>query len=230
MFYSLSQYPGKTGEFYYNSFFKKLNLPFTYTALACTDLATSVAEMKQKAAGFSVSMPFKEKILDFLDVVDPIVAMYSTCNTVKIRNGLLKGYSTDYYGAEWIAQIIPQNSYVAVLGDGSMGTLIKRVIGANAQIFSRNTDNWDKRHDVGGVVVNCTSFGTATTESPFSKLPDVKLVIDLAINDNQLKAQCRDAGIKYVAGIEFYKRQFVKQFEIYTDTRLNLWDFEDIQR
>jgi shikimate dehydrogenase len=228
MFYSLSQYPGSTGEFYYNIFFKKLGLPYTYTALQCTDLSASVNEMKERALGFSVSMPFKERILDYLDVVDPNVAKYSTCNTVVIKNGIMKGFSSDFYGAQWVSEIVPPNAHVAVLGDGSMGSLIYRTIGANAEIFSRSKGNWDRRYGVGGVVINCTSFGTSTTESPFYALPPIKMVIDLAIKDNQLKEQCAMAGIKYVAGIEFYKRQFVKQFEIYTGTRLNLWDFENI--
>lgn len=230
MFYSLSRYPGKTGEFYYNSFFNKLNLPYTYTALQCIDLEASVREMKEKALGFSVSMPFKESILDYLDVVDPIVATYSTCNTVQVKNGILKGYSTDFYGAQWISEIIPKNSRVAILGDGSMGKLISRVIGPSSEIFSRSKGNWDKRYGPSDVIINCTSFGTSTPNSPLYIVPPVSMVIDLAIQDNQLKVQCAESGIKYVAGIEFYKRQFIKQFEIYTGTKLNLWDFENIQK
>lgn len=230
MFYSLSQYPGKTGEFYYNFFFKKFNLPYTYTALKCTNLKESVEYLKSNSAlGFSVSMPFKEEILDYLDAVQPEAASYSTCNTVKVRNGELIGYNTDYYGALYLKSIIPYNAHIAVLGDGAMGRLIKRILGPNADIISRKKGNWEKRYNINDILINCTSFGTATHESPFYVLPPVKMVIDLAIKDNILKKQCADTGTPYISGLEFYKHQFIKQFEIYTDTRINTWDFENLK-
>ena len=230
MFYSLSQYPGKTGEYYYNTLFKQLKLPYTYTALACTDLTEQLDNMRVNAKGFSVSMPFKEKIFDYLDLVDPLAASYSTVNTVLVEKEQLTGYTADYYGAAFIRDSIPSGWNVTILGDGSMGKLISRVIGNRITVVSRKLGNWDQKDQPTDVIINCTALGTATKESPFTVVPDVKMIFDLAIADNQLKAQCQDRGVKYIAGIEFYKRQFIKQFEIYTGNKISLWDFTNIQK
>ena len=45
-FYSLSQYPGTTGETYYRKFFSLKNLLYTYTALKCDNIVDSVDELK----------------------------------------------------------------------------------------------------------------------------------------------------------------------------------------
>jgi shikimate 5-dehydrogenase len=42
------------------------------------------------------------------------------------------------------------------------------------------------------------------------------MIIDLTINDCDLKVQAFERGIEYISGQEFYKFQFLKQFEIYT--------------
>lgn len=229
MFFSLSKYPGKTGEYYYNTLFKKLNMPYSYTALECINLSESFHDMKKISKGFSVSMPYKKDILNYVDVIDPICATYSTCNTVLIRDGVTKGFTTDYYGALWIKSLIPLHTSVTILGDGSMGSLIHRVINTG-EIVSRRMGNWEERYRADGIIINCTSYGTETSSSPFYIVPPVKMVIDLAIKDNQLKSQCEAQGIKYVGGIEFYKRQFIKQFEIYTGKEISLWEFENIQQ
>lgn len=72
------------------------------------------------------------------------------------------------------------------------------------------------------VVINCTALGTSSTEGPYQigqLHPNVKLVIDVAIKDNNFKKQCLDKGIKYISGREFYKAQFLNQFRIYTGIR-----------
>ncbi len=227
MFFSLSKYPSKTGEYYYNTLFEKLKLPYTYTALECNNLLESVSALREKSKGFGVSMPYKKDILNYIDVMDPLCATYSTCNTVLIKDGIAKGFTTDYYGALWIKNIIPSNTNITILGDGSMGTLIHRVLGTG-NVVSRRNGNWEERYRADGVIINCTSYGTESSHSPFYIVPPVKMVIDLAIKDNQLKTQCQQQGIKYVEGIEFYKRQFIKQFEIYTSQEISLWDFENI--
>ena len=48
--------------------------------------------------GFSVTIPFKQKILRRLDRCDPLAADIGAVNTVKVRGGKLHGYNTDYLG------------------------------------------------------------------------------------------------------------------------------------
>ena len=227
-FFSVSQYPGKTGEYYYNTFFKSLGLPYTYTALKCIDIKKTINELITiKASGISVSMPFKNTVIDLLTCLDSSVETYQSCNTIKIENEKLIGYNTDCYGMFNVLTFVPENSTISILGDGSMAKMFKTHLAERAQIYSRNSGNWNDRYTISGTVINCTSYGTSIPDSPFETLPNVDLVIDLCVIDNKLKNQCKDRLIKYVSGMAFYRYQFKKQFEIYTGSSL---DIEQIER
>jgi shikimate dehydrogenase len=229
MFYSISKFPGTTGEYYYNAMFKKLNLPYTYTALGCDNLVDKIEWLRSNAKGFSVSMPFKKSILDYLDVIDPLVATFSSCNTVMVDRGRMLGYNNDFFGAQYIKSFVGKFDKISILGNGSMAVMLGRVLGTNATLYARNLGNWDGRYGPADIIINCTACGTITADSPFSILPPAKMVVDLALGDNQLKQQCTKRDIKYVAGIEFYKHQFLNQFQTYTGVKINTWDFEHIQ-
>lgn len=220
-FFSLSKFPGKTGETNYSKFFELKGLPHSYTAMGCDDLDTGMKQMIQlEANGFSVSMPYKSSIIDHLHTITPYVAEFNCCNTVIVENGKFIGYNTDYYGAVHIINALPENEIVSILGSGAMGSLFKKLLGERGIVYSRTADNWLDRYELTGIVINCTSYGTATPDSPFNLLPNVSCVIDLAMGPTNLKKQCEIDDVKYVAGIEFYKPQFQKQFELYTGISL----------
>jgi shikimate 5-dehydrogenase len=227
-FYSLSQYPGKTGETYYRKFFNLKNLSHSYNALKCENIVDSVTELKNiKASGFSVSMPYKSSVISLLDEVDELVTQFNSCNTVVNVDGRYIGYNADYYGAIHVLKTIPEHEPINILGNGAMGNMFKKILGPRANIYSRSLGNWDKIQSLTGTVINCTSLGTSTKDSPFTKLPNISYVIDLAMNDNDLKKQTILSDIKYIGGKEFYQQQFKKQFEIYTGITLSQSELED---
>ncbi|OZV13097.1 hypothetical protein CIW83_06080 [Tissierella sp. P1] len=49
-------------------------------------------------AGISVTKPHKQDIIKYLDYMAPEADKYKAVNTVKIEDGLLKGFNTDGYG------------------------------------------------------------------------------------------------------------------------------------
>jgi shikimate dehydrogenase len=210
--------------------FKKLGLPHTYTALECTDLEKSVNDLKKRnAAGFSVSMPYKSEIIKYLDVKHLNVDLYKSCNTVVNKDGVLHGYTADYFGVLHVIQNIEPTDKVSILGDGNMATMIGSMFKTNPFMYSKKLGNWNSRHKHTNVLINCTALGTSSPDSPVEKLPDgTKLVIDLAIKDNQLKEQCSLANVKYVPGMEFYKHQFLAQFQIYTGIEITAVDFDNL--
>ena len=227
-FYSLSQYPGKTGETYYRKFFSLKNLPYTYNALKCDNIVDSVTVLKTyKATGFSVSMPYKSIVIPLLDEVDELVTQFNSCNTVVNIDGKCIGYNSDYYGAIHVLKKVSDSDPINILGNGAMGNMFKKILGARATVYSRSLGNWDQIQSVTGTVINCTSLGTSTKDSPFIKLPSIRYVIDLAMTDNDLKKQTISSDIKYIGGKEFYLHQFKKQFQIYTGIALSQSELED---
>ena len=178
-------------------------------------------------SGFSVSMPYKSSVISLLDEVDELVTQFNSCNTVVNVDGRYIGYNADYYGAIHVLKTIPEHEPINILGNGAMGNMFKKILGPRANIYSRSLGNWDKIQSLTGTVINCTSLGTSTKDSPFTKLPNISHVIDLAMNDNDLKKQTILSDIKYVGGKEFYRQQFKKQFEIYTGITLSQSELED---
>lgn len=51
-----------------------------------------------KIKGFNVTIPYKEKIIPFLDEIDEAAKMIGAVNTIVIKGDKLIGYNTDYIG------------------------------------------------------------------------------------------------------------------------------------
>lgn len=53
---------------------------------------------EKEIEGINVTIPYKEKIIKFLDNLEENTKVIGAVNTVVLENGILKGYNTDYYG------------------------------------------------------------------------------------------------------------------------------------
>ncbi|HEX3027687.1 MAG TPA: shikimate dehydrogenase [Clostridia bacterium] len=64
----------------------------------CPDELEATVEKLRNLSGFNVTIPFKQKIIPFLDEMDKRAARYGAVNTIKCENGRLTGYNTDADG------------------------------------------------------------------------------------------------------------------------------------
>ena len=74
--------------------------------------------------GCSVTIPYKEKIIPYLDAIDNNAKKIGSVNTVINNLGKLKGFNTDYYGSFYsIKKICKRKKYqrVLILGCGGAG-------------------------------------------------------------------------------------------------------------
>lgn len=53
---------------------------------------------KMRYVGFNVTLPYKQKIIDFMDKIDDSAIKVGAINTVKILDGKLYGFNTDIFG------------------------------------------------------------------------------------------------------------------------------------
>jgi shikimate dehydrogenase len=89
--------------------FAKMEFMATYTAYQVNDAAEIVRMIREKGIkGASVTIPFKETVMAFLDEVDANASEIGAVNTIINRDGKLIGYNTDGPGlirdlAEWSA-------------------------------------------------------------------------------------------------------------------------------
>ena len=98
---SISKNPGVTGSKFHNAGYKLLNLDYLYVPFKFDNLDNlKIVLNKLNIKGCSVSMPFKEKIVKFLDVKDESTIKTNAANTLVCKNGTIKGFNTDYYAAK----------------------------------------------------------------------------------------------------------------------------------
>jgi shikimate dehydrogenase len=221
-FISLSNYPGSTGKYFYNKFFEYYNIDAVYIPKKSVNLKEDLEQaILDNVSGISISMPFKCEVISYLNKKTANVEIYQTCNTVKLENNLLVGYNADIAGVYRVAKFVKLSDRITILGMGAMASMFIRYFEESQygvlNICARSLGTWDNRYNPADVIINCTSFGTANSNSPLDILPtDTRLVIDLAIKNNELAEQCIHTSINYISGKEFYKFQFLQQFEIYT--------------
>jgi shikimate dehydrogenase len=97
--------------------------------------------------GFNITKPYKERIVDILDIIDPEAAIIGAVNTVKIQNGKLHGYNTDGPGlieALKRENIEVEHKNVLVLGAGgsarSAGIYLAKENPASIRIWNRTPE------------------------------------------------------------------------------------------
>lgn len=235
-FISLSKYPGKTGEYFYNYFFKHYEIDAVYEPRGTDNLYKSIEDaIMDNIAGISISMPYKQAVIEYIERPTGYVEIYNSCNTITINNGMFKGHNTDIAGVEYTAQFINKGDKITLLGSGAMAgmylTLLEPDHYANLNVCARSLNSWHNRNYPADVIINTTALGTSNSESPFEELPPgIRLVIDLSIKTNELEKQCATAGIKYISGREFYREQFLRQFEIYTGIAPDVTIFKQAEK
>lgn len=86
----------------HNAAFKSLHMQAQYEVfeIAEEDLGKFIKSARnQGIEGLSVSLPFKEKVVQYLDKVDKNAARIGAVNTIVNREGFLHGFNTDYIAA-----------------------------------------------------------------------------------------------------------------------------------
>ncbi len=80
----------------HNISFKKNKIDAVYLAFEPPDIKTAVMSMRTLGIkGASITIPFKETIIHYLDEVDPLALEIGAVNTVVNKAGRLVGYNTD---------------------------------------------------------------------------------------------------------------------------------------
>lgn len=78
-----------------------LGRPYGRRHVRKEELADFIAEARKMLLGVNVTVPHKENVIPFLDEIDPLAELCRSVNTLDIRSGRIKGYSTDGYGLEY---------------------------------------------------------------------------------------------------------------------------------
>src|ERR1700683_1564435 len=226
-----------------NAAFRRENVNAVYLALhakTLKDLLTCVREIP--IHGLSITMPYKEAILPFLDNTDSHTTKIGACNTVvRAQDGKLYGFNTDTAGVVRPLErrlSTLQDAKILVLGAG--GAARAAVFGLKergAEVFilnrslapaqklarrahARSLKRADLKKHAFDVIINATPVGMGNTrETPTQeKEINARYVFDMIYDpgETRLLQLAKQRGAQIIPGIEMFVHHDARQFQIWT--------------
>ena len=191
--------------------------------------------------GLSVTMPYKQAILPYLDNTDAHTTKIGACNTVvRGAEGKLYGLNTDIAGilSPLEQRLSIENAKVLVLGAGGAARAAVfglKERGAEVWILNRTAAKGQKLarqakartlkraelKKVGfDVIINATPVGMGNTRECPLKDDEIqaRVVFDMVYDpvETHLLQVARSKGIGVIPGVEMFVQQAARQFEIWT--------------
>jgi 3-dehydroquinate dehydratase / shikimate dehydrogenase len=225
-----------------NTALRRENVNGVYVALHAKTLKDLLYCMREiPLHGISVTMPYKQAIVEHLDNTDAHTAKIGSCNTVvRGQDGKLYGFNTDIVGVvrPLEQRLTIENAKVLVIGAGGAARAAVfglKERGAEVWILNRTAvkaqklarqakahivKRSDLRKTAFDVIINATPVGMGNTRDCPLKEDEVqaKVVFDMVYDpvETRLLQIARSKGIAVVAGIEMFVHQAAHQFEIWT--------------
>ena len=143
--------------------------------------------------GLAVTIPYKEKVLEYITHLSEEVKQIGASNCIKVRGNVLTAYNTDIIGFEksFVKQLKPNHKKALVLGSGGASKAVQYVLkklGIPFLVVSRNKINTDhiiQYKDVDSailnqyqIIVNATPLGMSPDEHTCPDLPYHVLTAD----------------------------------------------------
>ncbi len=132
-----------------NSIFAAKGLASAYIVLNTPPdkLLHTMTVLKENFGGFNITLPHKQTIMEYLDVVDANARLCGAVNTVRIDHGKLLGFNTDGYGfmqAFSCHQIDIAHKRILLLGAGGAArAAICQLLQQGCQVTIMNR-TWEK--------------------------------------------------------------------------------------
>ena len=224
-------------QYFEDKFQKQMLEDYSYDIFDLDDISETTKLFEDKnLLGFNVTIPYKEKIIDYLDELSEEAQKIGAVNCVHIENGKKIGHNTDAYGFEKTLTIHKKDYHTSalILGNGGAAKAIQYVLEKNnikTTIVSRKSEINFENLDIATVrqnkiIVQCTPVGTFPNindclEFPFDGLTNEHLIIDLIYNPNytQFIKKASEKGSKTVNGFYMLEQQAEKAWKIWNNSK-----------
>jgi len=201
----------------------------------------SIIEKELFLKGMNVTIPYKEEIIQHLDILDKTAKEIGAVNTIKFtKRGNLKGYNTDVVGFE--NSISPylktHHKFALILGTGGASKAVAYALKKNEiqyKFVSRNPfgkeqisyedltkDVLSKHH----IIVNCTPIGTSpdihlSPNIPYQFLTAQHLLFDLIYNPeiSAFLSKGEEKGASIKNGYEMLEMQAEESWRIWNESK-----------
>lgn len=191
-------------------------------------------------AGLNVTIPYKEKIIPFLDGLNDEAKIIGAVNTIKFIDGKKIGYNTDCYGFENSIKpfLKPYHTDALILGSGGAAKAIEYVLNKkhiNFKYVSRKKNNLNLSYSdlnksiiqESTVIINCSPVGMYPSvdkapEIPYDGITDRHLLYDLVYNpaETLFLRKGKEKGAQTKNGLEMLYLQAEKSWQIWQTQQL----------
>jgi len=235
---------GLIGEHLKHSFSKDIHefiadYRYEIKELAPKELEAFILNKNYKA--INVTIPYKEKVIPYLDDISSEAKEVGAVNTIVNKNGKLYGFNTDVYGFIALVKKINVNfekQNVLILGNGGASKAVKaasKMLKAN-KIYIASVNNEDNtvsyqdiyQLDKVDIIVNTTPVGMYPNEQQdliidLDRFPDLKGVIDVVYNPirTRLVLEAQKRNIPSSGGLYMLVAQAYNAIEIFLDKNLD---------
>lgn len=182
--------------------------------------------------GLNVTIPYKEKIIPFLDELSDEAKEIGAINCISIKNGRTKGYNTDAFGFEKTLLLHKKENQktAIILGNGGAAKAVQFILKKNnipyltvsrtTEINYENLSGEQVKNSL--IIIQCTPVGTFPNvddclKFPFEEITENHLIIDLIYNPEYSKfiKNCAEKGAKTANGLYMLEQQAEKAWEIW---------------
>ena len=209
---------------------------YQYELIPLPTEAEARAFMEKRAfAAINVTIPYKQLVIPYCDVVDPKAKEIGAVNTIVNRDGKLYGYNTDYTGFSYLARVHGvdfADKTVLILGTGGTHSTVEAVCrdgGAKEILSASRTGKYGaltyneamRRRDV-QIIVNTTPCGMYPNVGQCmldpTAFPELEAVLDVVYNPfrTELLLRAEEHGVKTAGGFEMLVAQAVYAAQYFT--------------
>ena len=229
---------GLIGEKLSHSFSKEIHEALTDYTYEIRELAPDEVAPFLEARefeGINVTIPYKEKVIPYLDSISDAAKKIGAVNTIKKVDGRLIGDNTDFYGMREMilrANIAVEGKKVLILGTGGTSKTSRAVaadLGAREIITvsrksGENTVTYEEvyeLHSDAEVIINTTPLGMYpnpdAVPTDIKKFPKLTGVIDAVYNPlrTRLVLDAEAEGIPATGGLMMLILQAARAAEIF---------------
>ena len=209
---------------------------YQYELIPLPTEAEARAFMEKRAfTAINVTIPYKQLVIPYCDVIDPKAKEIGAVNTIVNRGGKLYGYNTDYTGFAYLARVHDVDfagKTVLILGTGGTHSTVEAVCrdgGAQTILTASRTGKYGaltyneamRRQDV-QIIVNTTPCGMYPNVGQCmldpTAFPALEAVLDVVYNPfrTELLLRAAEHGIKTAGGFEMLVAQAVYAAQYFT--------------
>ena len=169
---------------YFSNKFKAENLPHQYVNFDVENLSTLKSLLNRKdISGMNVTIPYKKKVIPFLDEIDPVAKAIGAVNTIVFKYNKRLGYNTDHIGFQktLLNNLKSHHDKALVLGTGGASKAVCYVLeklkikvlkvsrsqGEDRKAYYQLTAEDYKKHTL---LINCTPLGTHPNTNTYPQI------------------------------------------------------------